>query len=180
MYKPFCSIIVIYLIILTGCSDSPKYNDEDVAVIVRGEEITIGELRFLYLDEEILNMIDGTIKAKLVIQEAKKLNIDVSKEVKETIEALGDYPPDHIKADTENSIREFAEIQAKKLGVTPEEYYKKYIEKTTETSAYINSYIQEVLGEPMNDIEKYNQQANKLLNELVEENKDEIKVLINN
>ncbi|MFS0824694.1 hypothetical protein [Bacillus sp. 1P02SD] len=179
MYKPFCSIIVIYLIILTGCSDSPKYNDEDVAAIVRGEEITIGELRFLYSDAEILTMIDGTIKAKLVIQEAKKMNIDVSKEVKETIEALGDYPPDHIDTEAANSIREFAEPQAKKLGLAPEVYYKKYIEKSTETSAYINSYIQEVLGEPMDDIEKYNQQANKQLNELVEENEDEIKVLIN-
>ncbi|WP_096154166.1 MULTISPECIES: SurA N-terminal domain-containing protein [Bacillus] len=180
MYKIFCSIIVIYLIFLTGCSDSPKYNDEDVAAIVRGEEITIGELRFLYPDEKILSMIDGTIKATLIIQEAKKMNIDVSLEVKETIEALSDYPPDHIDTKTANSIREFAKPQAEKLGLAPEEYYKMYIEKTSETSAYINAYIQRVLGEPTKDIEKYDEQANKHLNELIEENKDEIKKLIHN
>ena len=54
MYKIFCSIIVIYLIFLTGCSNSPKYNDEDVAAIVKGEEITIGELRFFILMKKYL------------------------------------------------------------------------------------------------------------------------------
>lgn len=34
------------LIVLTGCNPISKYEDEDVAAIVRGEEITVGELRF--------------------------------------------------------------------------------------------------------------------------------------
>ncbi|WP_456278908.1 hypothetical protein [Bacillus sp. AK128] len=105
IYKIFCFIIVIYLISLTGCSDSPKYKDEDIAAIVRGEKITIGELRFLYPDDKVLDMIDDTIKAKLVVQEAKKLNIDVSKEVKETVEGFAVYPPDHNDTETANSIR---------------------------------------------------------------------------
>lgn len=180
MYKILCSIIFIYLIFITGCSDSPKYNDEDVAAIVKGEEITIGELRFLYPDEEIFNMMDGTIKAKLVIEEAKKMNIDVSKEVNETIKALGDYPPDHIDTEAANSIRKFVVPQAEKLGLAPEAYYKKYIEITTETGAYVNAYIQKVLGKPRDGFEKYDELANKHLNELVEKNKDEIKILISN
>lgn len=180
IYKIFYSIIVSYFIFLTGCSDSPKYKDEDVAAIVKGEEITIGELRFLYPDEEIFNMLDGTIKAKLVIVEAKKMNIDVSKEVNETIKALGGYPPDDIDTEAANSIRKFVEPQAEKLGMAPEAYYKKYMEITTETVAYVNSYIQKVLGEPSDDFETYDEQANKHLNELVEENKDEIRILISN
>ena len=57
-----------------GCSDSDiaKYDDEDVAAIVRGEEITIGDLRFLFLDDQILESLDGTIKAKLAEQEVKR------------------------------------------------------------------------------------------------------------
>ena len=42
--------MLIFFIFLVGCSDSLKYSDEEVAAIVRGEEITIGELRFLYPD----------------------------------------------------------------------------------------------------------------------------------
>ncbi|MDR4887465.1 hypothetical protein RGU12_07810 [Fredinandcohnia sp. QZ13] len=41
------------------------------------------------------------------------MNINVAKEVKETIEVLADYPPDHIDTEAANSIREFVEPQAK-------------------------------------------------------------------
>lgn len=180
MYKFLFSTIVIYLIILVGCSDSTRYNDEDVAAIVRGEEITIGELRFLYPDDELLNMLDGTIKAKLVVQEAKKMNINISKEVEELVAALNEYPPDNIDTKAANSIRDFVEPQAKKLGLDPDEYYRKYNEITTETSAYVNAYIQEVLGDPKGEIEKYDNKANEHLNELVQRSKDEITILINN
>ncbi|MED4018708.1 hypothetical protein [Sutcliffiella cohnii] len=179
MYKFFCSIIVIYFIFLTGCSNSANYNDEDIAAIVRGEEITVGELRFLYPDDVLLNIIEGTIKAKLVVQEAKKMNIDVSKELEETIESMSQYPPNHVGTDVAISIREFAELQAKKFGMAPEEYYKKYIEITTETSMYMTAYLQEVLGEPVDDYETYNELANEYLKELVEKYKDEVQILIN-
>ena len=125
-------------------------------------------------------MLDGTIKAKLVIEEAKEMKIDVSKEINETIKALEDYPPEDIDTEAANSIRKFVEPQAAKLGLAPEAYYKKYIEITTETGAYVNAYIQKVLGEPSGDYEKYDEQANKHLNDLVKENKDEIKILISN
>lgn len=58
-----------------------------------------------------------------------------------------------------------AETQAEKLGMEPEEYYKRYIEITAEQTA---AYILEILGEPEGDedrIEEYTQKANKLLND---------------
>lgn len=188
MYKLFSYILLICFFIIVGCTNSLDYKDEDIAAIVRGEEITIGELRFLYPDEKILSYIDGTVKAKLVIQKAKRLNIDVSKQVKQTIEAFGEYPPKSVDTSIGNSIREFAEPQAKKLGMEPEEYYEKYMEITTEASAYMVAYIEQMLGKPKVDIEEYNEQvnqmleyneqANELLNNLVEENKNEIEILI--
>ncbi|WP_235801865.1 hypothetical protein [Ureibacillus manganicus] len=149
MKRFYCAHILIVTLLLAGCSNTFPYNDEDVAAIVRGEEITIGELRFLYPDDAVLDMIDGTIKAKLVVREAKKMNIDVTEEVKSIKEAFGNYPPStHYDDEFAKSLREFVEPQAKKLGLDPEEYYKEYVEITTETAEYINAYVQEVLGEP--------------------------------
>ncbi|WP_458949081.1 hypothetical protein [Oceanobacillus sp. CAU 1775] len=171
-------MIVMILFLLTGCSDLSKYDDEDTAAIVRGEEITIGELRLLYPDEEVLNMIDGTVKAKLVVQEAKKMNIDVSEEIEEMAFTLGVYPSKDIESQSAISTSEFAESQAKKLGMSPEEFHQKYIELTSETGAYINAYIQEVIDVPIENVEEFDEQANKHLNELVRENQDEIKIFI--
>ncbi|MUK87810.1 hypothetical protein GMD78_05265 [Ornithinibacillus sp. L9] len=178
MNKLISFVVFVSFIFLIGCTNSIKYNDEDVAAIVRGEEITIGELRFLYQDQKLLDVIDGVVKAELAVQEAKKMNLDVSKEIKETIEARGGYPPDDIDNPTAKSIREFAEPQAKKLGMDPGEYYEKYIEITTTTVAYINAYVHEILGEPGDNVEEYDERANQLLNDLVEENEDEIEILI--
>lgn len=162
-----------------GCSNSFKYSDNEVAAIVKGEEITIGELRFLYPDHKVLDMIDGTVKAELVVQEAKKMNFDVSEEVKVMVEGFGSYPPsDHVDAAYANSIREFVEPQAKKLGLEPEKYYEKYIEKTSEMTEYINAYMQAILGEPTDNIEEYNELANQILDDLVEKNQDQIQILI--
>ncbi|WP_456278909.1 hypothetical protein [Bacillus sp. AK128] len=76
---------------------------------------------------------------------------------------------------------EFVEPQAKKLGMAPEEYFKKYIEKTTETSLYVTAYVQKLFREPnVENIEEYDEKVNNHLNELVEENKAKIKILISN
>lgn len=178
MNKLFRFNLLICLISIVGCTDSLEYNDEDVAAIVRGEEITIGELRFLYPDDELLTNIDGTVKAKLVIQEAKNMNINVSKDVKDTIEALSGYPTEDIHTSTSSSVHEFIKSQANKLGLDPEEYYVKYIEKTTKISTYVDAYVKEILGDPKDDFETYNEQANRLLNDLVKQNEDEIQILI--
>ncbi|WP_164669843.1 hypothetical protein [Virgibacillus doumboii] len=179
MLKPLKSIFVAFLIFMVGCTDTIGYADDEVAAIVRGEEITIGELRFLYTDDKVLEMIEPTVKAKLAVQEAKEMNMDVSEQVEESVEFGGELPPEDVDTEPANSVRDFAESQANKLGMDTEEYYKKYVEKNMEVSAYVTSYFEEKLGEPTKDnFEEYNEQTNQLLQDLVEENEDEIEILI--
>lgn len=174
-------MLLICLFIFSGCMNSESSKDEDVAAIVRGEEITIDHLRLLYSDDAIADMIDEAVKAKLAEQEVKKMNIDVSKKVKELKKSYGTYPKDEQHNTKAQSIRAFADPQAKKLHMDPEEYYKKYTEASTEKSAYINTYVAEVLGELEDDelgIEEYKQHENELLEDLVENNKDKIDIRI--
>lgn len=180
IYKLLRFIPLFSIFFMIGCSESFEYDDEEVAAIVRDEEITIGELRFLYPDDKVLNNIEGTVKAELIVQEAKKMNLDVSEEIEETVHAMGGYPPEDINTSAADSIRAFAEPQAKKLGMEPKDYYGKYIEKTTETSVYINQYIIEMLGEPdpEGDIEEYDELVNEFIDELVALNSDDIQILI--
>lgn len=183
MVKRLKYVLLISFIFVVGCTgtDIADYADDDVVAIVRGEEITIRELRFLYPDEKALDMIEETIKTKLVMQEAKLLDIDVSEEINQEIETRGTLPPKDTDDSTLRSTREFAETQAKKFGLTPESYYENYVEINAERNAYMEAYIQRILGEPEGNEdknEKYNEKANDLLNELVKENENEIEVLI--
>lgn len=181
MYKWVGCMLLICLFILSGCMNSADYKDEDAAAIVRGEEMTVGYLRFLYPDDAIVEMIDEAVKAKLAEQEVKKMNIDVSQQVKEIKESYGKYPHDELYSTEAQSIRAFADPQAEELGIDPKEYYKKYTEMSAETAAYINAYTSEILGELEDDefgIEEYNQHASELLDDLVERNKDAIEIRI--
>ncbi|GEL77417.1 hypothetical protein [Tenuibacillus multivorans] len=74
--------ILIGISLIVGCSDTTEYDHDDVAAIVRGEEITVGDIRFFseVEDEEIPNVIQSKIKDTLIIQEAKKMGIEVSKD----------------------------------------------------------------------------------------------------
>src|SRR5690625_1724004 len=125
MLKYFKYAFFIILFIVVGCAEKLTYNDDDIAAIVKGEEITIGELRFLYPDENVLEMIEGTVKARLVMQEAKEMNIDVSEEINQTKKMMATLPPKDSDNPTGKSIREFAESQAQKLNMDPEEYHTK-------------------------------------------------------
>ena len=157
--------------------NSTAYNDEDVVAVVRGEEITFGYLRMLYPDEEIVNMIDEAVKAKLAEQEVKRMKVDVSKHINKLIESYGRYPSEDAESAEAQSIRAFAVPQAKKLGMEPDEYYKKYTEVSTEMVGYMNAYTSALLGELGEDefgIEEYAEHANMLFEDLVEQNRDEI------
>ncbi|MCT2534372.1 hypothetical protein NC661_15000 [Aquibacillus koreensis] len=175
MKKVFMGVLLTGLIFIVGCNEDFDYENEEVAAIVRGEEITIGELRFLYPDKKALDNLDGTIKATLAIQEAKKMDLDVSEEMKE-IEGANVYPEEANNSETAKNIRQFAHTQAAKFGMEPEEYYKEYTEKTREISFYVVGYIEEMIGEA--DDKAFTEQANKLLDDLVEENRDEINIRI--
>ncbi|MBO0587977.1 hypothetical protein [Sporosarcina sp. E16_8] len=182
-----CIISLFVSISLMGCGSTGQssikdYNDDDIAAIVNGKEITIGKLRFLYPDEKVLGNIEGTVKAELVMQEAKKMHLDVSDNLNQTNKTTLTFPSKDTDDPTEKTNREFVDSQAQKFGMEPEEYYKKYVETTAEQIAYINAYTKKMLGKPEVDNEKgiqeYNNKANDLLNELVAEYKNEIEILI--
>ncbi|WP_042143588.1 hypothetical protein [Paucisalibacillus sp. EB02] len=180
MYK-WTGLLVICLFILSGCMDSASFNDEDIAAIVRGEEITIGYLRMLYPDEEIVSMMDEVVIAKLAEQEVKKMKVDASEHINKIVESYGQYPQEETQGAEAESIRAFADAQAKKLGMDPSDYYKKYTEISTEMVGYINAYTSEFLGELGEDefgIEEYAEHANQLLEDLVEQNRDRIEIMI--
>ena len=170
-----------------GCSSSVQssikdFNDNDIAAIVKDKEITIGELRFLYPDEEVLESIEGTVKIELILQEAKRMNLDVSDNKDLQEETMMLLPLRDKEDPFGKSMIDFIEMQAQKLGMEPKEYYKKYVEIRSEQIAYIDAYTQEMFGEPdaynEDELEVYNKKANDFLNEFVKEHKNEIKILI--
>lgn len=182
--KRFASVMIFScLLVLVGCSSISKYEDDDVAAVVRGEEITVGELRFLYSDDKVLENLDGMIKAKLAVQEAKRLNLDVSDKLQEIQEtksaAIELYPPKDDNSEMAKERRQFPESQAKKLGMDLDEFLVKHYEVMGEINAYMIAYIEEKLGQPFESItaeesEEFDKKINQMLDTLVEEHKDEI------
>jgi len=169
------------VVFLFACNDISDYDNTDVAAIVRGEEITIGDLRFLYPDDKILEYLDGSIKAKLAEQEVKTLNIDVSHEL-QTItgseNGVNIYPSEEDDTEFANNTRDFAAVQSDKFGMESEKYYEKYLEKTQQMSLYVTAYIEEMIGTPEDEGEEYVEEANELLANLADEHADEIQIRI--
>ena len=162
-------------IFIAGCQDSFEYDDEEVAAIIRGEELTIGELRFLYPDDEIFENLEGTIKGKLAVQEAKEMQLTIKEP---SAESQRGYPAEDDTTDFAAETRAFAEEQGKKFGLEPEEYFEKYAEQTQETSLYVIAYINEMIGELDDNPKEYSEQGNQLLDDLYEDNLDEIEILM--
>jgi len=186
--RRFASVMFLScLIFLAGCNSISKYDDEDVAAIVRGEEITVGELRFLFPDDKILDNLDGMIKATLAVQEAKRLDLDVSEKLQEIQETKSSvlelYPTKEDESEKAKDMRQFAESQAKKLNMDFDEYIVKHYEKMSEISAYMIAYIEKKLGQPFESVgvdeaEEFDKKANELLDKLVEDHTDEIEKII--
>lgn len=168
--------LFLWILLLNGCSSTLPYADDDVVAVVRGEEITIRDLRFLYPDDEVLDKIEYSIQERLVIQEAKRMNLDVTEQLEESLPI---YPDDEDHSEWANAVREFAELQANKLGMEPREYYEQYHRKLNESSLYQNQYFHEVLGEPHEeDSEVYEELAYQLMNDLMSMYADEIEIYI--
>ncbi|NLP51636.1 hypothetical protein [Bacillus sp. RO1] len=85
MKRLFIYSFLTCMLFIVGCNEALiSYNDDtEIAVIVRGEEITVGDLWFLYSDDRLIDYLDGTIKAKLAEQEVRELYMDVSQELQE-------------------------------------------------------------------------------------------------
>ncbi|WP_233202846.1 hypothetical protein [Sporosarcina sp. P1] len=179
----FCFVLLL-LILLSGCSGIAKYDNDEPAAIVNGQEITVGDLRFLLPDKTALNYLDGAIRIELVKQEVKKMGLDISGHLDADSDTFAVLPP----ADTEDlnskQIREFAESQAKKFDMDTKEFQREYTRRVSEQNAYVLTYLEEKIGpnhfdnDNENQISDYNEESNQLLEELVEQNKEKIEVLI--
>lgn len=172
--------ILLIILILVGCHSLSKYDDNEVAATVRGEEITVGDLRFLYPDEQALDRLDWVIKVELVKQEVKELNLELIEDTSD--DWFAELPPKDTEDEGGKQIRKFAEAQAKKLKMKPEEFQQEYAKRISEQNDYLATYLEEKLGEVDFDNEEelveYNQKGDELLEELVMENEDDIEVLM--
>ncbi|GAQ19768.1 hypothetical protein OPHB3_3752 [Oceanobacillus picturae] len=174
--------LICMMVLMVGCSEISGYDDNDVAATVRGNEITVGDLRFLYPDDTALDYLEGAISVELVKQEVKDMSLDISDNLSDNDVWFMELPPKNTKDEDGKQIRKFAESQAKKLDMEPEEYQREYAKKIDEQNAYMVTYLEEKLGAEAFDGEKgmdsINEKADYLLVELAEEYEDEIEVLI--
>lgn len=172
---------LILFILLTGCSSISIFDDNEVVAIVKGQEITKGDLRFLYPDDTALDYLDWAIKVELVKQVVKDMDLDISDNIDGNADWFAELPPKNTKDEGGKQIRKYAESQAKKLDMKPEEFQREYAKRINEQNAYITTSLEEKLVKAKFDDEKemmeFDEKAIRLLEELVEENKDEIEVL---
>ncbi|MDV6379328.1 hypothetical protein ORD22_14005 [Sporosarcina sp. GW1-11] len=142
MSKSLKFSFVLLLILLTGCNGISKYDDNETAAIVKGQEITIGDLRFLYPDDTALDYLDWAIKFELVKQEVEDKALDIT----DNLEADGDWftklPPKNTKDEGGKQIRQYAQSQAKKLDMKPEECQREYAKRMNEQNAYLITYLE--------------------------------------
>lgn len=117
---------LILFILLTGCSSISKYDDHEPAAIVKGKEISIGDLRFLYPDDTALDYLEWTINIELVKQEVKEMGIDIPEKLEVDGVWFAELPPKNTKDVGGKQIRKYAESQAKKLNMSPEKFQKEY------------------------------------------------------
>ncbi|MFV8830365.1 hypothetical protein [Alkalihalobacterium sp. APHAB7] len=174
-------ILLLIMSVSVACSNATteketvvSVDDGDIVAIVKGEEITLKDIRSLYNvpDEKIAIMVKNFVKEEIMVLEAKKLGIDVSGEM-EGIELA--FPFD----DTENE--DFFENQAEYLNMTSREYYDVYFKERLERNAYVNNLVNEVLDLSqygVDDTELLDEKINEYINGLLNEYKEEIEILL--
>lgn len=173
----FWTTILISLVLL-GCQQTKSltvsdYSSDDVAAVVRGEEITIEDLRFLYPDDKALANLDGMVKLKLIEQEAKKMNLDISEKQKIHKEMLQSI----MESDEDSDMRDFIDTQAEKLDMSASEYAEQYADVRSKLDASLEAYIQEINGDADPD-ENDDEMINHALEQLVKEHEEEIDIRI--
>ncbi|GGM24065.1 hypothetical protein GCM10011351_07280 [Paraliobacillus quinghaiensis] len=97
MKKVFLMLMILIPAIISGCSN--QYNNEDVVAMVGDKEITVADVRLIYsLEEKGLNeAIKDYVKEEIMVQEAKRMGIDVSKKVKELKEMNTPFSAEQLK-----------------------------------------------------------------------------------
>ncbi|MFZ3580023.1 hypothetical protein [Virgibacillus sp. DJP39] len=142
MKKIVLMLIVLISAIIAGCSD--QYDNEDVVAIVGDEELTVADVRlFQNLEEKELNdAVKDYVKEEIMVQDAKKMGIDVSKKVEELKKMNTSFPQEQTK-----DQEEYAKKKANELDMSEEEYYEKYLDLSTERSAYVMAFLEKEIGE---------------------------------
>lgn len=180
MKKYLNILIVLLFLFLAGCMGFGS-KDDQVVLIVRGTEFTLGDVRFLYGDDNIQDGITLLKYMELTRQEVEDLNLDTSESFEFNNQFIKELPPKNEASESELQDWAFAESQAKKFKMDPQEYFLEYVERDMYYLSYFETYVHEFLGEPDSDneaeMEAYNIEVNELLNELEAKHKDEIKIL---
>lgn len=181
-------IISIALIAsLIGCGNTAAssglkgYDDSDVAAIVRGKDITIGDLRFLYADEDILTGIEGAAQTELMIQEAKAKNVNDDLPAKIASMKTSMESVTFKEQPLEEEERKFILSQSKKLNMDVDEYFKKYMVMHAEMTWYMLRFYEEAfrLYEGADEeLEAYNEELNLFLKNWMTEHEGDIEILI--
>lgn len=177
-------ILLSFTLLLVGCNSTP-YKDEEVAAVVNGEEITVGELRFLYPDDRILDYLEWMVTVELIKQEVEEMELPIEEAIRINSEddAFAQLPPKDTADEGGKQIRKYAQSQARKLKITPEQFQKEYAQKISEQNTYVIAYFEAMLGEVDYEDEQefleFNEKADVLLEQLRSENEANVEILIN-
>lgn len=174
-------ILLLIMSVSVACSNATtekeavvSVDDGDVVAIVKGEEITLKDIRSLYdvPDDKISIMVENFVKEEIMMLEAQKIGIDVT-DVVESLEFAFPFG--------ETGNEEFFESQAEYLGITSKEYYDVYFNERLERETYVNELVNEVLDLSqygVDDTELIDEKINQYIDNLLNEYKEEIEILL--
>lgn len=173
-------VLVFIFLLLTAMGCSNQNNNEDIAAIVGGKEITIGDIRLLYNmeDRTLEDAVKQYVKEEIMVQEARKMGIDISDEI-EKYQSVNPIFMTETK-DKEIKLNNYYKKKARQLGMTEEDYKNAYFKTFTERGAYINKYLEKVLKKKDEDetSQEYAARVNEYVNGLLSSHSDEIEILI--
>lgn len=172
----------IFLFLLVSCSYIAQYDDKEVAATVNDVDITVGELRFLYADQDALDYVKSWVRTEVVKQEVNKRNLDISYYLRGDDDPFRKLPSADTKDTDNKQVRKFAEKQAKKFDLTPEHFQEKYAQKLDEQSAYLLTYLHDELDLPPDEFLKEkdisNPESTEILSDLMDDYDENIEIFI--
>lgn len=181
------AVALLLTVLLMGCNSNTQsgiegYEDTDIAAIVRGTEITIGDLRFMHADEDVLEMIESAAQVELIKQEVIRLGLgqDIPDKMAKHTEYLKNHTMDDF--DMEEADRKLIKSQAKKLRMDIQEYFRKHTAILSEQSYYLSAYAEGTFRdfEYMREvgIEQYNEEYEEFFEKVMKENESDIEIRI--
>jgi hypothetical protein len=167
--------LILLPTIIVGCTS--QYDNEEVVAKVGDKEITYAEVKLIYNleEQELFEAVESYVKEELMVQEAKEMGIDVSKEIEEQKALQTPFPLEQ----TEQQAA-YGKKKAKELGMSEKEFYRKYFNVSTERSAYITKFIDRKIGNlnKEDDAELYMEKVNEFVNSMLTKHADEYEIYI--